>query len=166
VKILIAEDDSFFRQLLQKLLENDFEVSTAEDGNRAWAMIEQSEPPLLAILDWVMPGMAGPQVCRKARANPRTAMHYLILVTARNSPADILAGMRAGADDYITKPFEPEELRVRVGLGRRVVELHRKLAAIQGELDHSQLRERLLWDQLNSQRAGTSANQTTKGASA
>src|SRR5258707_4364736 len=122
VKILIADDDPLFRLLLQKVLATDFDVMVAEDGNRAWAMIEQSESPLVAILDWVMPGMAGPQLCWQVRSNPKTARNYLILLTSRNSSADILAGLRAGADDYVTKPFEPEELRARVRMGIRVIE--------------------------------------------
>src|SRR5450755_435852 len=113
VKVLIAEDDPFFRRLLQQVLASECEVVTAEDGTVAWAVLQQIDMPILAVLDWVMPGMAGPQLCREARANPATAGAYLILLTGKNSSADILAGLRAGADDYVTKPFEPEELRAR-----------------------------------------------------
>jgi DNA-binding response OmpR family regulator len=166
VRILIAEDDPFFRRLLQKLLATDFEVSTAEDGTSAWAMIQQSEQPLLAVLDWVMPGLAGPQVCREVRANPKTASSYLILLTGRNSSADILAGLRAGADDYITKPFEPEELRARVRGGRRMIELQQQLDAARAELQRTVLREQLLQTQLAALRADAGVQEVAKGASA
>jgi CheY-like chemotaxis protein len=110
LKILIAEDDAFFRRLLDKLLAADYEVSMVADGIAAWDALQLMEAPVLAILDWVMPGMMGPDICREARANPKTANTYLILLTARHSSADILAGLRSGADDYVTKPFKPDEL--------------------------------------------------------
>ena len=165
VKILIAEDDPFFRRLLEKLLSADFEVCAAEDGVQAWNMIQQNESPLLAVLDWVMPGMAGPQVCREVRASPKTCGNYLILLTAKNSSADILAGLRAGADDYITKPFEPEELRARVRVGRRIIELQQQLSAARMDLESALRREQSLQQQLAAQdRDG--APELTKGASA
>jgi DNA-binding response OmpR family regulator len=176
VRILIAEDDPFFRRLLQKLLAADFEVVTAEDGTGAWAMIQQNQlhqnqlhqnqAQLLAILDWVMPGLSGPQVCREVRANPATAGIYVILLTARNSPADILAGLRAGADDYITKPFEPEELRARVRVGRRIIELEQHLAGARRELESTALRARSLEIELASLRENRGGAEVAKGASA
>jgi sigma-B regulation protein RsbU (phosphoserine phosphatase) len=129
MKLLIAEDDAFFRKILRQLLSTEFEIITAEDGTAAWNLLRQNEWPLLAILDWVMPGMSGPQVCREARASAATAETYIILLTGRNSAADIVAGLHAGADDYVTKPFEAEELRARVRLGRRVVELQMTVKA-------------------------------------
>ena len=91
-------------------------------------MLEQEHGPRLAILDWVMPGMTGPEVCRLVRTTPQVAAAYLILLTDKNSAADITAGLRAGADDYLTKPFDPGELRARVGMARRIVELQTDLA--------------------------------------
>ena len=82
MKVLVAEDDPFFRRLLQQLLVAEYEVMTVEDGKAAWAMLQQNEGPVLAILDWVMPGLAGPQICREVRSNPKTAGAYLILLTA------------------------------------------------------------------------------------
>ena len=166
MKVLIAEDDPFFRRLLQKLLASECEVSTAADGDAAWTQLQRSDGPVLAILDWVMPGMAGPQLCREVRANPTTAGVYLILLTARNSAADILAGMRAGADDFVTKPFEPEELRVRVRLGRKVLELRQSIAAHEIMLADAIARERVLQARLAALEQTIRAKSIPKGATA
>jgi DNA-binding response OmpR family regulator len=142
VKLLIAEDDSFFRKILHTLLCSEFEIITAENGTDAWQRLKEIDWPVLAILDWVMPGMSGPQICREARACAETANSYMILLTARNSAADIVAGLHAGADDYVTKPFEAEELRARVRLGRRVVELQMTVQAQSARLQAVQARDK------------------------
>jgi DNA-binding response OmpR family regulator len=105
VRVLIAEDDPLFRRALEQLLMAEFEIIAVEDGVAAWALLQQANPPARALIDWVMPGMSGPQLCRALRANPVTAGTYAILLTARNSAADVVAGLRSGADDYVTKPF-------------------------------------------------------------
>ena len=144
MKLLVAEDDPFFRRILQQLLGSEFEVSTAVDGNEAWKMLKLEDGPRLAILDWVMPGMTGPEICRLVRTTPRVASAYLILLTDKNSAADITAGLRAGADDYLTKPFDPGELRARVGMARRIVELQTDLATQVLALEDALQREKLL----------------------
>jgi DNA-binding response OmpR family regulator len=144
VRILIAEDDALFRRALEQLLTAEFEIISVEDGVAAWVLLQEDDPPKMALLDWVMPGMSGPQLCRALRANPATAGTYTILLTARNSAADVAAGLRAGADDYVTKPFEAEELRARVRLGRRILELQDSLAAQASVLEDALGRERLL----------------------
>jgi len=148
VKILIAEDDSFFRHFLHQLLASDCEVVIVADGDAAWDCLQATEGPVLAILDWVMPGMAGPEICRAARANAKTAATYLILLTARHSSADILAGLRSGADDYVTKPFKPEELRARVRLGQRIIRLEQSLVAQKAALESTRGREAFLRNRL------------------
>jgi sigma-B regulation protein RsbU (phosphoserine phosphatase) len=131
MKLLIAEDDIFFRRLVQNVLSRDYELIVAEDGNEAWAALQKPDAPRLAILDWVMPGVNGPEICRRVRQSAALCSMYLILFTARNSSADIISGLRAGADDYVTKPFNPEELRARVKVGESVMTLQ---AALAGQL--------------------------------
>jgi DNA-binding response OmpR family regulator len=114
MKALIAEDEPVFRRLLQQSLSSEFELTITEDGATALASLQKEDAPALAILDWVMPEMTGLEVCRELRAHRQTAGIYVILLTARNSAADIVAGLRAGADDYVTKPVQAEELRARV----------------------------------------------------
>jgi phosphoserine phosphatase RsbU/P len=157
VKVLIAEDDAFFCQMLQQLLKSEFELAVAQNGADAWALLQQRESPRLAILDWVMPGMTGPQVCREARAHSETAGTYVILLTAKNSSADIIAGLRAGADDYVTKPFQAEELRARVHMGKRILELQAAMAEHKSALESALAREKQLEAQLRSLLAGRAA---------
>lgn len=148
MKILIAEDEPLFRKLLVNLLSSEFELAVTEDGTTALARLREENGPVLAILDWVMPGMTGLEVCRQLRAHRRTAGIYIILLTARNSPADIIAGLRAGADDYVTKPVQTEELRARVQLGCRIIELRAALKTEMGALAVALAREKLLLKRL------------------
>ena len=148
LKILIAEDEPLFCKLLQQLLSSEFELIVTEDGRTALARLREEDGPVLAILDWVMPGMTGLEVCRQLRANRRSAGIYVILLTARNSPADIISGLRSGADDYVTKPVQAEELRARVQLGCRIIELRAALKTEMGALAVAIAREKLLLKRL------------------
>jgi two-component system cell cycle response regulator len=148
MKLLIAEDEPLFRKLLVQLLSPEFELTVTEDGISALAHLQEEDGPLLAILDWVMPGMTGIDVCRELRAQRRTAGIYVILLTVRNSTADIVAGLRAGTDDYVTKPVQTEELRARVQLGCRIIELRSALKTEMGALAVALARERLLLSRL------------------
>ena len=129
MKILLAEDDPMYARLLQRLLEGEYEVLPVRDGAEAWEALLAESPPQLAVLDWLMPRMDGFEVCRRVRHHPEMASTYMILLTSRDHIKDILAGFEAGADDYLVKPCDPEELRARVRVGRRVVELQSALAA-------------------------------------
>jgi phosphoserine phosphatase RsbU/P len=122
-KLLVADDDAFFQGLIPGLLSPEYEVIVAHDGLEAWEQLQQPDPPRLVILDWVMPGLSGPQICRNVRASESLSSIYVILLTARNNESDIIAGLNSGADDYITKPPLPAELRARIKMGERVLAL-------------------------------------------
>ena len=127
MKILLAEDDPVFALLLQRLLEGEYEVMLVRDGMEAWEALLAEDAPQLAVLDWLMPRMDGIEVCRRVRRQSDMASTYLILLTSRDQIQDVLAGFEAGADDYVVKPCDPGELRARVRVGRRVVELQSAL---------------------------------------
>ncbi|EKD27071.1 MAG: Response regulator receiver protein [uncultured bacterium] len=129
MKILIAEDDYFSRQLLQSMLGKwGHEVIAAQEGNHAWDILTKEDAPKIAILDWMMPNMDGVEICAKLRATYTPQIPtYIILLTAKGGKEDIVKGLEAGADDYITKPFDPDELRVRVHVGQRLLKLQMDL---------------------------------------
>jgi DNA-binding response OmpR family regulator len=129
MKVLIAEDDSISRRLLQAALAKwGYDVVVTTDGNEAWNILQAPEPPALLILDWLMPHMDGIEICREARQRDALKSAYIILLTSRGSKEDIVQGLEAGADDYVTKPFDHGELRARVQVGARVVGLQKVLA--------------------------------------
>jgi phosphoserine phosphatase RsbU/P len=129
VHVLVAEDDRVTGEILTRTLRRwNYESTLVGDGAQAWAFLRTAVNPTLAILDWMMPEVDGPEVCRRVRAERPDANMYLLLVTARESRGDVVAGLDAGADDYVIKPFDPEELRARVAVGVRVLALQQKLA--------------------------------------
>ena len=128
-RVLIAEDHYVSRHLLERNLMNwGFSVVTAEDGEAALAILESDDAPPLAIVDWMMPKMDGLEVCARVRQHSNRPYVYLVLLTAKSQKEEIAAGLQAGADDYVIKPFDPDELRARLTVGQRVVELERALA--------------------------------------
>ncbi len=128
-RILIAEDHYVSRHLLERNLTNwGFQVTTAEDGEAAVRVLESDGAPPLAIIDWMMPHMDGLEVCRRVRALKDRPYIYLVLLTAKSHKEEIATGLEAGADDYVVKPFDPDELRARLKVGQRVVDLERTLA--------------------------------------
>jgi len=128
VRVLIADDEATTRHLIQATLGNwGFEVLVAEDGTEALRILNELNPPEIALLDWVMPGVDGLEVCRRMRAARLNAPTYLILITARGGLENVVQGLEAGADDYVTKPFDPRELRARLHAGARVVQLQKAL---------------------------------------
>ena len=129
VQVVIAEDDRVTGEILARTLQRwEYQTTLVGDGAEAWERLRLASEPTLAILDWMMPGMDGPDVCRRVRAELPLANMYLLLVTARESRGDVIAGLDAGADDYIIKPFDPDELRARIAVGARVLGLQQKLA--------------------------------------
>jgi CheY-like chemotaxis protein len=138
MKILIAEDERVSRRLLQLTLTGwGHEVIAAEQGEEAWAILEQEDPPSLAILDWMMPGMDGIEICRRVRLRTNSSRTYIILLTAKSSKANIVEGLIAGANDYVTKPFDRDELHARVYVGETVLDLQQKLAGRVIELEEA-----------------------------
>ena len=138
MKTLIAEDDPETARLLRALLVKwGYEVITTRDGAEVWEVLQSEEAPRLAILDVMMPYLSGIEVCQKVRQMPGRASLYIILLTAMASREDIVAGLAAGADDYITKPFDIQELRARVQVGLRIVELQESLSTRIKELEEA-----------------------------
>ena len=122
--ILIADDDPITRLMLSTLLKEwGYEVVEAEDGRQALEILEREGSPPLAILDWLMPGMDGVDVCRAVRESRETKPLYMVLLTVKTERADALEALGAGADDFLSKPFDYEELRVRLEVGKRVIGL-------------------------------------------
>lgn len=141
MEILIAEDDVTTQTLLQAIISKwGYKVITAADGVEAWDILKEETFPSIAVLDWMMPGMAGIEVCRRVKELERTNPAYLILLTGRDSKADISSGLEAGASDYITKPFDANELRARLRVAERMVglqeRLNRKISELRDALSH------------------------------
>jgi two-component system cell cycle response regulator len=125
MKVLVADDDVISRRMLSAALARlGYEAVAVADGARAWEILDGPEAPPLVLLDWNMPGLDGLEICRRVRGRSRGRYTYMILVTSRRRPEDIVAGLEAGADDFVAKPFDPDELRARVRAGQRIIELH------------------------------------------
>lgn len=139
MRILIAEDDAASRRLLEAYLERwGHAPVTTKDGAAAWEVMQGEDAPAMAILDWTMPGgIDGVEVCRRARARSGAPPLYIILLTGRADRQDTVDGLDAGADDFLTKPFDAAELRARVSVGVRVVQLQVEVAARVAELEQA-----------------------------
>jgi DNA-binding response OmpR family regulator len=138
MKVVIAEDDPISRCLLEVALAAwGYQPVGTSDGAGAWQLLQGEDAPKLAVLDWGLPGMDGLEVCRRVRGKQTAQLTYLILLTGRDAKADVVAGLRAGANDYVTKPFDREELQARVRVGQRIVELQASLAARVRELEEA-----------------------------
>jgi diguanylate cyclase (GGDEF)-like protein len=144
LRVLVAEDDASSRFRLQTALRSwGYEVTIVADGRQAIAELSQPDGPSLAVLDWSMPEADGLEVCRSLRSDPAGRYVYAILLTSHDRDEDVIAGFDAGADDYVTKPFNTKELRARVRSGARIVQLQRQLVAA-----HEELREKAMYDPL------------------
>ena len=127
--VLVADDDRIAAAVLAQTLQRwEFDVTVVADGDQAWRYLQAASVPTLAVLDWIMPGLDGVEVCRRVRQEMPTANMYLVLLTSLGSGGHVVTGLDAGADDYVTKPFDPEELRARINVGVRVIKLQEKLA--------------------------------------
>jgi DNA-binding response OmpR family regulator len=128
MNILIAEDDAISRRLLEINLNRwGHSVVVCHDGAEAWEVLQAKNAPLLVILDWMMPNLDGLSLCRRLRELPHGQLIYIIILTAKTEKSDIVEGLSAGANDYVAKPFDPEELQARIRVGQRVIELQNRL---------------------------------------
>ncbi len=135
MRILIAEDDATSRTVLTALLTKEgYDVTATADGEQAWRILKQPAAPPLGILDLMMPKLDGLEVVRRVRALPTQWPPYLIMLTTKSDKVDVIAGLGAGANDYLAKPFDLGELRARVEVGRRMIEMQITLAAKVDEL--------------------------------
>jgi sigma-B regulation protein RsbU (phosphoserine phosphatase) len=156
VRILIADDDRTSTMMLGRTLESwGFDVVVAHDGVAAWEQIVGAEPPALAIVDWMMPGLDGIELCRRIQEASLPSPVYVILLTARTSRQDLVAGLEAGADDYLTKPFDPDELRARIRVGQRTLGLISNIKRLTGLLPICSYCKRIrsdhdYWEQVDS----------------
>jgi sigma-B regulation protein RsbU (phosphoserine phosphatase) len=138
MKVLIAEDEPDSRHLLEIMVGRwGYETLAVSDGVEAWQALQQEDAPQLALLDIMMPRMDGLEVCRRARLRGGHTPFYVIMLTAKTLPKEIVSGLEAGADDYLTKPFDSNELRARIKVGERILELQRNLAARVSELEEA-----------------------------
>ena len=129
MKILIAEDDLTSQTILEESLKKwNYDPIVVSDGLSAWEILQLPDAPRLIILDWVMPEMDGIEVVRKVRSLESTEPPYIIMVTAKGTKVDIITGLDAGADDYLSKPFDPSELQARVNVGKRILNMQECLA--------------------------------------
>jgi len=128
VRILIAEDEPVSRRLVEATLTKwGYDVVAARDGSEAWQHLQADDAPQLAVIDWMMPGMDGVQICHEVRKLAREPYTYIILLTGKNTQEDLIQGLEAGADDYLAKPFDPQELKVRLRAGKRILDLQAEL---------------------------------------
>jgi diguanylate cyclase (GGDEF)-like protein len=149
VQILIADDSLVSRHLLDATLRKwGYEVVVACDGDEAWDILQRDNAPPLAILDWMMPGMTGPQVCSRVRQRAREPYTYILLLTSKSLKEDLIEGMESGADDYIIKPFDQHELKVRLRAGTRLVDLQAQLLSAREALREQATKDALtqLWN--------------------
>jgi phosphoserine phosphatase RsbU/P len=145
MRVLIAEDDLVSRKVLESTLTKwGHEVLVAENGSEALDILLQDDAPNLALLDWMMPLVEGLEVVRQVRAAGHRPLPYMIMVTARTDKGSLVQGLEAGADDYVTKPFDRDELRARLQVGCRMIELHTKLVQHARQLEDTLAQVKLL----------------------
>jgi CheY-like chemotaxis protein len=149
VKLLLADDDATSRRVLRAILSaSGYEVIEAEDGMQAWSILSSKDAPNLVLLDWMMPGLDGVDICRRLRARANDSYSYVLLITSKAEARDVVAGLEAGADDYLTKPCNPDELRCRVRAGERILllktELEKNIAELEEALAHVERLQGLL----------------------
>jgi two-component system, cell cycle response regulator len=151
VRILVADDDPVSLRMMERMLERSgYEVTTARDGREAVDILSGAGAPRLALIDWMMPNLDGPGLCRELRARKNDLYVYILLLTAKQSSEDVVMGLKAGADDYLTKPCRPAELEARLNTGRRILQLEDKLVDAREEMRYKATHDGLttLWNRV------------------
>ena len=142
MRAVVADDDRGTATIVTNLLrQSNLDVAVAHDGNAAWELLTATPAPALAIIDWMMPGVDGLELCRRIKQEPSLAKTHVILLTAKNGQQDVITAIQSGADDYIVKPFKFEELRTRVHAGIRLASLQERVVASVAELQAAQQSE-------------------------
>jgi diguanylate cyclase (GGDEF)-like protein len=127
--VLVVDDSPVYRKLVEQVLESQpFRLHFARNGREALQLIEEHSPSIV-VTDWMMPDLSGPELCQRIRADQGKPYTYIILMTSNTEKGNVVKGLEAGADDYLAKPFDPGELLARIGVGRRIIDLNRELAA-------------------------------------
>jgi CheY-like chemotaxis protein len=130
MRVLVADDNAIFREVLEQMLTGwGYHVVTAADGDEAWSHLQAEAGPELALLDWIMPGPDGIELCRRVRTSNRRTSVYIIIVTLKADPDDLRIAIEAGADDFVSKPFRSADIRLRLRAGSRILALQRPRAA-------------------------------------
>jgi phosphoserine phosphatase RsbU/P len=149
VRILLADDNPVSQRLLEVAVSQwGYDTVTASSGLEAWALLQQPQPPGILILDWLMPDLDGLAICRKARKTARLASAYIILLTSKSRKEDVVLGLESGADDFVSKPFNCDELRARIHVGVRITQLQATLADRVRKLEEALHREQQLMELL------------------
>ena len=149
MKILIADDDPVSLRMMERTLQKSgYEVITVDNGREAARVLSKADGPRLALIDWMMPELDGPGVCREVRGRQEDAYVYIMLLTSKQSSEDVVQGLKAGADDYLTKPCHPAELKARLHTGRRILQLEDKLVDAREQMRFQATHDALtsLWD--------------------
>jgi two-component system cell cycle response regulator len=148
-EVLVADDDPVSRRMLENWLQKwKFRVTAVQNGLEAWTVLQREDGPSMAILDWTMPGIDGLELCRRIRKQRMESYRYVVLLTAKGGKADKVTGLEAGADDYLVKPFDLDELRARVRAGRRILQLQHQLIQAQESLKFEAAHDQLtgIWN--------------------
>lgn len=144
MRILLAEDEPSSQDMLRVALQGwGYNVTVVADGHQAWEVLRQPDSPKLAILDWIMPGLEGPEICRRVRRLEIDHYTYIIMLTVRDTKQDLVRGIEAGADDYIAKPFDMSELEARLNAACRQLHIHEQLIAAREMIRREAMRDPL-----------------------
>jgi two-component system cell cycle response regulator len=144
LQILIAEDNPAFLRILDNMVRKwDYQPILVPDGTQAWEILQRADPPRLAILDWMMPGLSGVELCRRLREQSKEPYVYVLLLSAKNRREELVEGMEAGADDYMGKPIDSHELKVRLRAGERIVKLQAELLEARDAMRQQSLHDSL-----------------------